>query len=73
MAQALKDRINLELNEGPTTPPVQESGREVQAQARQAAARLFNADPEEVMVTRNTTEGLNIVLSGLDWQEGMKS
>ena len=70
VAQALKDRINLELNEGPTTPPVQESGREVQAQARQAAARLFNADPEEVMVTRNSTEGLNIVLSGLDWQEG---
>ena len=69
VAQALKDRINLELNEGPTTPPVQESGREVQAQARQAAARLFNADPEELMVTRNTTEGLNIVLSGLDWQE----
>ena len=70
VAQALKDRINLELNEGPTTPPVQESGREVQAQARQAAARLFNADPEEVMVTRNTSEGLNIVLSGLDWQQG---
>ena len=70
VAQALKDRINLELNEGPTTPPVQERGREVQVQARQAAARLFNADPEEVMVTRNTTEGLNIVLSGLDWQEG---
>ena len=70
VAQALKDRIDLELNEGPTTPPVQESGREVQAQARQAAARLFNADPEEVMVTRNTTEGLNIVLSGLDWQQG---
>ena len=70
VAQALKDRIDLELNEGPTTPPVQERGREVQAQARQAAARLFNADPEEVMVARNTTEGLNIVLSGLDWQEG---
>ena len=70
VAQALKDRIDLELNEGPTTLPVQESGREVLAQARQAAARLFNADPEEVMVTRNTTEGLNIVLSGLDWQEG---
>ena len=70
VAQALKDRIDLELNEGPTTPPVQERGREVQAQTRQAAARLFNADPEEVMVTRNTTEGLNIVLSGLDWQEG---
>ena len=70
VAQALKDRIDLEMEEGPTSRPVQESGREVQAQARRTAARLFNADPEEVMVTRNTSEGLNIVLSGLDWQSG---
>ena len=70
VAQALKDRVDLELEEGPTSLPVQESGRATQAQARQAAARLFNADPEAVMVTRNTTEGLNIVLSGLDWQKG---
>ena len=70
VAQALKDRIDLELYEGPTSRPVQEQGRETQAQARLAAARLFNADPEDVLVTRNTTEGLNIVLSGLDWQPG---
>lgn len=70
VAQALKDRIDLELNEGPTSRPVQEQGRETQAQARQAAARLFNADVEDVLVTRNTTEGLNIVLSGMDWQAG---
>ena len=70
VAQALKDRIDLELYQGPTTRQVYESGREVQAQARRAAARLFNANPEEVLVTRNTTEGLNIVLSGLDWQAG---
>jgi L-cysteine/cystine lyase len=70
VAQALKDRIDLELEEGPTTAPVQQRGRETQAQARQAAARLLNADPEDVMVTRNTTEGLNIVLSGLDWRQG---
>ena len=70
VAQALKDRIDLEMEEGPTTAPVYERGRETQAQARQAAARLFNADPEDVLVTRNTTEGLNIVLSGMDWQQG---
>ena len=70
VAQAMKDRIDLEMEEGPTSRPVQESGREVQAQARRAAARLFNADTEEVMVTRHTTDGLNIVLSGLDWQPG---
>ena len=70
VAQAMKDRIDLEMYEGPTSRPVQEQGRETQARARQAAARLFNADPEDVLVTRNTTEGLNIVLSGLDWQPG---
>ena len=70
VAQAMKDRIDLELNEGPTSRPVQEQGREIQARARKAAARLFNADVEDVLVTRNTTEGLNIVLSGLDWQAG---
>ena len=70
VAQALKDRIDLELYQGPTTRQVYESGREVQARARRAAARLFNADTEDVLVTRNTTEGLNIVLSGLDWQAG---
>ena len=70
VAQALKDRVDQELFEGPTSRPVQDSGREIQAQAREAAARLFNAAPEDVLVTRNTTEGLNIVLSGLDWQVG---
>ena len=70
VAQALKDRIDLELNDGPTSPQVYEAGREVQNRARLAAARLFNSDPDEVLVTRNTTEGLNIVLSGLDWQAG---
>ena len=70
VAQAMKDRIDLQLEDGPTTAPVQQQGRETQALARQAAAKLFNADPEDVMVTRNTTEGLNIVLSGLDWRQG---
>ncbi len=70
VAQALKDRVDLEMEEGPTSPSVQESGREIQGQARHAAARLLGASVEEVLVTRNTTEGLNIVLSGLDWKPG---
>ena len=70
VAQAVKARVDRELLEGPTSLPVQQAGREIQAQARQAAARLFNAAVEETLVTRNTTEGLNIVLSGLDWRAG---
>jgi L-cysteine/cystine lyase len=70
VAQALKDRVDLELYDGPTSPEVYEAGRAVQNLARLAAARLFNSAPDEVLVTRNTTEGLNIVLSGLDWRAG---
>ena len=70
VAQAMKDRIDQELEMGPIMPEVLESGREIQSQARAAVARLFNASLEEVLVTRNTTEGLNIVLSGLDWNRG---
>ncbi len=70
VAQAMKDRIDLELEQGPIMPDVLEAGREIQAQAREAAARIFNATVDEVLVTRNTTEGLNIVLSGLDWKQG---
>ena len=70
VAQAMKDRIDLELEQGPIMPEVLQAGREIQAQAREAAARIFNATVDEVLVTRNTTEGINIVLSGLDWNQG---
>ena len=70
VAQAMKDRIDLELEQGPIMPEVIEAGREIQYQAREAAAKVFNATVDEVLVTRNTTEGLNIVLSGLDWNHG---
>lgn len=40
------------------------------ADARAAVARLLHAAPEEIALTDNTGEGLNIVCFGLDWQEG---
>ena len=69
-AEAMQARVALEAEQGPTTPGVYESGREIQEEARRAAARLLGAGVDETLVTRNTTEGLNIVLSGLDWKEG---
>ena len=69
-AEAMQARVSLEAEQGPTTPGVYGSGREAQEEARRAAARLLGADVDETLVTRNTTEGLNIVLSGIDWKEG---
>jgi cysteine desulfurase/selenocysteine lyase len=37
---------------------------------RQAAARLLNADPEEVTFIKNTSEGINYVANGIQWVTG---
>jgi len=38
--------------------------------ARAAAARLVGADPLEIALTKNTSEGLGFVANGLDWRPG---
>ena len=70
VTQAIKDRLDYEMEEGPTTPGVYESGRDIQARAREGVARLLNASPEEILLTENTTQGLNIVINGLPWRAG---
>src|ERR687886_1600526 len=40
------------------------------ARAREVAAQLINADPENIALTQNTTHGVNLGAFGLDWQEG---
>ncbi len=44
--------------------------RTIKDQTRKAVAGLINATPEEVTLTQNTTEGINIVISGINWQKG---
>ncbi len=43
---------------------------EANARAREAAARLVGAGPDDVALTQNTTHGMNLGISGIDWQEG---
>ncbi|MBI2321564.1 MAG: aminotransferase class V-fold PLP-dependent enzyme [Chloroflexi bacterium] len=38
--------------------------------ARERAARLIGAAPEEIALVQNTVVGVNIVAQGLDWQPG---
>lgn len=37
---------------------------------RRMVAHLLGADPAEIALTRNVTDGINIVLHGLDWAPG---
>ena len=70
VVDAIKDRLDYEMDQGPVSPEVYQSGHEIQVQARHAVAGLLNAAPEEICLTRNTTEGLNIVINGLPWHSG---
>ena len=37
---------------------------------REAAARLIHASPDEIALVKNTSEGIAIIASGLDWKAG---
>ena len=38
--------------------------------SRKALAVFLGVDPEELAITRNTTESLNIIIMGLNWKPG---
>jgi len=39
---------------------------------RAAAARLISADPAEIALVKNTSEGIATVAMGIDWKPGDK-
>jgi len=66
---AVQETFALEA-EAPTAPPVNAKRLEISRKARRALAGLINATPEEVSLQQNTTEGINIVVSGLGLKPG---
>ncbi|MCX8213722.1 MAG: aminotransferase class V-fold PLP-dependent enzyme [SAR202 cluster bacterium] len=70
VVEAIKERLEYESYNGPTTPEVMDSGKQIDLQAREAVAGLLNVSADEIMLTANTTTGLNNVLNGLPWREG---
>ena len=67
---AIKQRLEFENVNGPTSQEVRDSGAEIREESRAAVAELVNADPSEILLTENTTDGINVVMSGLPWREG---
>jgi L-cysteine/cystine lyase len=56
--------------EGPTAPPVHERRLAAFRRARSKLAALIGAENGEVSIQQTTTEGVNIVLSGIDLRPG---
>ena len=40
------------------------------ARAREAAARLIETGPDNIALTQNTTNGMNLSVASMDWREG---
>jgi L-cysteine/cystine lyase len=70
VADAMRKRMELEIAHGATTRHVMENSRGLNEQLRAAGARLFGCDVDEVAITGNTTEGVNIAVNGLELSEG---
>lgn len=55
--------------EGPDSSSVQEYITSLMKELRKILCRLINCEPEEIIFTQSTTEGLNYVAAGLEWKK----
>ena len=69
-AEAIRERIEVELTQGRCGQDYMTQVRELSAELRNGYARVLRADPEDVAITGSTTDGVNTILSGLDLRPG---
>ena len=67
-----RQRLEYEMEQGPTTQGrLRERTRDSRRRSTPGGGAASQClDPEEICLTENTTEGLNIVVNGLPWREG---
>jgi selenocysteine lyase/cysteine desulfurase len=56
--------------EGAFNPEAYDAVRDAYEDAREQMARLVGAPPSEIALTRNVSDGINIVATGFDWNSG---
>ena len=71
---AVLARIAAVMEEQAAAGPASKAGsalnRSLTDEAHEAVAGLLNADPDEILLTHGTTEGVHVVLHGFPWQPG---
>ena len=65
--QAMQERLDSEWRNGRLGAAAFESMGAIYQEARTRAAQLLNAREDEIALTDNTGEGLNIISFGVDW------
>jgi selenocysteine lyase/cysteine desulfurase len=69
-ADAVRRRIEFELEGGRSGKEYFDSVRGPADELRAAYARVLHADPSDIALTGSTTDGCNTILSGLDLRRG---
>src|SRR3954454_9585721 len=67
---AMIEQATTELEQGRIAPGAWPRFNAIMDETRQAFAALLGCASDEVALTHNTTEGMNIALMGLDWRPG---
>ncbi|MBI4297584.1 MAG: aminotransferase class V-fold PLP-dependent enzyme [Chloroflexi bacterium] len=70
VVERIKEWLELESQEGPTSRHVLEASHQTVQEAREAVADLLGVSAEEIALMQNTTQGINIVINGLTWRPG---
>ena len=64
VVDAMRRRLQFELAHGPTTRQVLDDRFELVQRYRMTVGRLLGASPDEIAITGNTTEGINLIVNG---------
>ena len=70
VVDAIKSRLEFESFNCPTSPEVLESAKQITIESKALVSDLFKCQSDEVLLTDNTTDGINVVLNGLPWKPG---
>lgn len=68
--QTMQERLQAEWQNGRLGRQAFRDLADIYMQARKSTARLLNADLFEIALTESTGEGMNIIISGFNWQAG---
>jgi cysteine desulfurase / selenocysteine lyase len=68
--KAITDTFLKYSIEGPDSKVVNEFVTSLTTELRSRIAVLINCEPEEIIFTQSTTEGLNYVRNGIEWKKG---
>ncbi len=68
--QRMREVFEKEASVGPASVEGLAQSRAITEEARAAVATYYNADVDEVTITHGTTEGLHVVIYGMQWRPG---